>query len=199
MLCDKMLRMVEQTAITLLLKRWSAGETQALEPLSRAVHDELRRCAGRHLARRTANHTLQPTALINEAWVRLISQEQPPKCEDRAHFFGLASRLMRFVLVDHARARRAVKRGPAAGCIALDAGDIPIPNRVTDILEVNEALDRLSAHDDRKARIIDMRYFGGMAREEIAVAMGLTLATVKRDLRLGEAWLSRFMSHPEAV
>lgn len=194
-----MLRMAEQGPITVLLRRWSAGETDALGPLTEAVHDELRRCAGRHLARRSANNTLQPTALINEAWVRLIAQTQPPQCEDRAHFYAMASRLMRFVLVDHARARHAAKRGNPGERIDLTAIDIVSRDRFPDILEVNEALDRLAVHDERKARIIEMRYFGGMSREEIALATGLTVATVKRDLRLGEAWLSRFMGHAETL
>jgi RNA polymerase sigma factor (TIGR02999 family) len=187
--------MTEGLPVTQLLVRWSAGDAEALGPLTDAVQNELRSCARRQLGRRSRNHSLQPTALINEVWIRLIVQSHAPACESRAHFFGLASRLMRFVLIDHARARQSAKRSCEAEAIdletiAIQSHDLPGP----DILAVGEALDRLASHDDRKARIIEMRYFGGMSREEIGIALGLTLATVKRDLRLGEAWLSRFMS-----
>lgn len=188
--------MSEKGVITELLKGWRGGDEEALGALTEAVHNELRRCAGRYLARRSGNHTLQPTALINEAWIRLIAQSEPPLCENRSHFFGLAARLMRLVLIDHARARNAAKRGRAVERINLDAIDVFSPDRPADILEVSEALDRLTRQDERKARIIEMRYFGGMTREEIAEALGLSVATIKRDLRLGEAWLARFMAHP---
>jgi RNA polymerase sigma-70 factor (ECF subfamily) len=191
--------MSEQGGITQLLKRWSAGDADALAAITPAVHDELHRCAKRYLARHSRHHTLQPTALINEAWLRLMAQSHPPQCENRAHFCGLAARLMRLVLVDHARTRGAAKRGCAAKRISLAEVNIPCANRLPDILEVSEALDRLAAQDHRKARVIEMRYFGGMSREEIATVLDLTLATVKRDLRLGEAWLARFMTASESA
>jgi RNA polymerase sigma factor (TIGR02999 family) len=125
--------------------------------------------------------------------MRLIDQSQPIRVETRAHFFGIAAMLMRNVLVDYARASRAAKRGGAARAVTLEETLLISPNRAPDVLEVSEALDELAKVDERKAKVIELRYFGGMDREEIAVALGLTLATVKRDLRLGEAWLRRFL------
>jgi RNA polymerase sigma factor (TIGR02999 family) len=113
--------------------------------------------------------------------------------ESRAHFFGIAARLMRMILVDHARAQHAAKRGGTGIPVTLDDCMAVSPNRAPDILEIDEALDRLAAVDERKAKVIELRYFGGMEREEVAAALGLTIPTVKRDLRLGEAWLRRFL------
>ena len=158
--------------------------------MRRELHD----LARSYLRRGRPNQTLQPTALVNEAWLRLIGQAQPPRLENRAHFFGIAARLMRLVLVDHARAHRAAKRGGGdAEMITLGDAEALSPGRAPEVIEVHEALDELARVDERKAKVIELRYFGGMEREEIATALGLTLATVKRDLRLGEAWLRRFL------
>ncbi len=163
----------------------------ALEKLTPRVYDELHKLARAYLRRGQPVVTLQPTALINEAYLRLLDQSQPIQWENRAHFFGIAARVMRMVLVDHARAHRAAKRGGEAGVVALDDCMAVSPGRAPDVLEVNEALDLLAAVDERKANVIELRYFGGMNREEVAAALGLTVPTVKRDLRLGEAWLRR--------
>lgn len=154
---------------------------------------ELRSLARTYL-RRGRNQTLQPTALINEVYLRLIDQTQPLHWEGRSHFFGIAARLMRHILVDYARAHCAVKRGGGAVVVTLDELVVFSPNRPPDLLEVDDALTRLAQVDERKARVVELRYFGGMSREEIATACGLTVATVKRDLRLAEAWLRRDLS-----
>jgi RNA polymerase sigma factor (TIGR02999 family) len=124
----------------------------------------------------------------------LLDQSQPVQWENRTHFFGIAARLMRMILVDHARTHHAAKRGGAEVAVTLEDYMAVSPCRAPDVLEVDEALERLAEIDERKAKVIEMRYFGGMDREEVAAALGLTVATVKRDLRLGEAWLRRFLA-----
>jgi len=176
-----------------LLTQWSLGSQAALAELIPQVDRELHAIAKAYLRRGRGNQTLQPTALINEAWLRLLGQSQALRWENRAHFFGIAARLMRIVLVDHARSRAAAKRGGTPEAVTLDESMLLCPNRAPDVLEVSEALDQLAKVDERKAKVIELRYFGGMDREEIATALGLTVHTVKRDLRLGEAWLRRFL------
>ena len=189
-----MLLMGESPSVSQLLIAWGRGEPAALEELTPRVYRELHKLARVYLLRGRPNQTLQPTALINEAFLRLLDQSQPVQWENRAHFYGIAARLMRMILVDHARAHHAAKRGGAGVPITLDDCMAVSPGRAPDILEVDEALDRLAAVDERKAKVIELRYFGGMNREEVAAALGLTVPTVKRDLRLGEAWLRRFLA-----
>jgi RNA polymerase sigma factor (TIGR02999 family) len=186
--------MESAASVTQLLFRWGQGDRAALEELAPRVQGELHSLARAYLKRRRRNQTLQPTALINEAWVRLMGQSTTTKWEGRTHFFGIAARLMRIALVDYVRARRAVKRGGGLESPTLEQVTVLCPDRTPDILEVNEALDQLAKVDERKAKVIELRYFGGMSREEIAAALDLTLPTVKRDLRLGEAWLRRFLA-----
>jgi RNA polymerase sigma factor (TIGR02999 family) len=186
--------MGQESSITQLLVSWSEGNPTALEELTPHVYRELHALARSYLSRGRRNQTLQPTALVNEAWLRLIGQSQPQLWENRSHFFGIAARLMRLVLVDYARTHHAAKRGGAAEAVTLDEMRVLSPGRAPDVLEVNEALDQLAKVDERKAKVIELRYFGGMEREEIATAMDLTVSTVKRDLRLGEAWLRRFLA-----
>src|SRR5580704_8146207 len=181
-------------SVSQLLIAWGRGETAALEQLTPRVYGELHKLARAYLRRGSSGQSLQPTALINETFLRLLDQSQPVQWEDRAHFFGIAARLMRLILVDHARAHRALKRGGAAAAVTLDDCMAVSAGRAPDVLEVHEALDRLAAVDERKAKVIEMRYFGGMDREEVASALSLSVATVKRDLRLGEAWLRRFLA-----
>jgi RNA polymerase sigma factor (TIGR02999 family) len=172
-----------------LLIDWSNGNRAALDELTPHVYSELHALARTYLSRRR-NQALQPTALINEVYLRLIDQRRPIAWENRSHFFGIATRFMRLILVDHARARRALRRGGEA--VTLDETKVFSPNHdAADILDVDSALTRLAEVDERKARVIEMRYFGGMSREEIGCALDLTLPTVKRDLRLAEAWLRR--------
>ena len=182
--------MAESHSITRLLNDWSDGNPAALEELTPHLQQELHALARTYLSRDRQNHTLQPTALVNELYLRLIGSK-PVQWESRAHFFGIAARLMRNILVDHARTRRAAKRGGEAPAFTLQETEALSPYCAPDILEVDRALNRLAHLDERKAKVIELRYFGGMSREEIAFDRGLTLATVKRDLRLAEAWLRR--------
>jgi RNA polymerase sigma factor (TIGR02999 family) len=186
--------MVESHSVSALLIAWGRGEPAALEQLTPRVYRELHKLARAYLRRGLPGNSLQPTALINEAYLRLLDQAQPVQWENRVHFFGIAARLMRIILVDHARANHAAKRGGPATAITLDDCMAATPGRAVDVLEIHEALDRLAEVDERKAKVIELRYFGGMDREEVATALGLTLPTVKRDLRLGEAWLRRFLA-----
>jgi RNA polymerase sigma factor (TIGR02999 family) len=190
---------MDAASITQLLSRWGQGDRAALEELAPQVQKELHILARTYLKRGRPNQTLQPTALINEAWVRLMGQPTAMQWENRSHFYGIAARLMRIVLVDHARTRRALKRGGVLEPLTLEQVPLMAPGRAPEILEVNEALDELAKVDERKAQVIELRYFGGMSREEIATALGLTLPTVKRDLRLGEAWMRRFLAGENPV
>jgi RNA polymerase sigma-70 factor, ECF subfamily len=180
------------TPITQLLVDWCQGDHAALEELTPRVYRELQTLARSYLRRLGPNQTLQPTALVNEAWLRLIDQSQLPQWESRSHFFSIAARLMRLVLVDNARKQHAAKR-ERGQAVTLQDSIAMSPARSPDVLEVNEALDQLAKVDERKARVIELRYFAGMEREEIATALDLTVASVKRDLRMGEAWLRRFL------
>jgi RNA polymerase sigma-70 factor (ECF subfamily) len=181
----------EAEGITRLLVEWRAGDTTALERLTPIVYHELHRLAAAYLRRERPDHTLQPTALIHEAYVRLVDQNVPA-FNDRAHFFGLAAHLMRQILVDFARARKAVKRG-SGNKVDLDEAQHLSTTPSDDVLVLHDALDRLAAFDARKAQVVELKYFGGLTRTEVAEALGLTLATVKRDLALAEAWLRREM------
>jgi RNA polymerase sigma factor (TIGR02999 family) len=178
--------------VTQLLLRWGKGEAAALDSLVPIVHAELRRIADAYLRRERTGHTLQPTALVNEAWVRLIRNH--PDCESRKHFFALAAQAMRQILVDYSREARASKRG--GGSLVLKLGDA-VPVKECDFeqfLALNQALDQLAQVSPRHARVIEMRYFGGLNLEEIADLLSLSAATISREQRLAEAWLSRAMA-----
>ena len=172
-----------------LLADWKSGDRAALDRLMPIVYAEMRRLAAYHLKNERPGHTLQPTALIHEAYLRLMKQE-PPTVVSAPHFYSVASQVMRQVLVDFARSRKAAKRG-AGNQAPLEEDSAMSEQRADELIALDEALDRLKALDERKARVIELRFFGGFQREEIADALGLTLATVKRDLTLGEAWLRR--------
>jgi RNA polymerase sigma factor (TIGR02999 family) len=175
--------------ITRLLGEWRSGNRSALDQLSPIVHQELRRIAVAYMRRERADHTLQPTALINEAYVRLLGQGGI-SFSNRAHFFGIAAQIMRQILVDFARRRVAVKRGSGLREELNEAMQVSV-QQSEELLAVHQALDRLAAFDERKARIMEMRHFGGLSREEIAEVTGMSLATVKRDMHLAGAWLKR--------
>lgn len=181
-------------SISGLLVAWGRGESAALNQLVPLVYADLHTLARAYLRRGGPGQTLQPTELINEAFLRLLNQPHPVQWEDRAHFFGIAARLMRLILVDRARTDRAAKRGRTIALLSVDENAAISPGRAPDVLEIDEALDRLATIDKRKARVIELRYFAGMEREEVATALGLTLGTVKRDLRLGHAWLRRHLA-----
>jgi RNA polymerase sigma factor (TIGR02999 family) len=177
---------------TTLLQQCAGGNREALDALTPIVYAELRKLAVSFMRNERPGSTLQPTALIHEAYLQLVEHELPD-FESRAHFFGVAARIMRQLLIGNARAYRAQKRG--GGNRAEMPDDIPIPaQQAEELLAVDQALDRLARQDERKAKVIELKYFGGLSREEIAGTLGLTLATVKHDLAMGEAWLRRALS-----
>jgi len=186
--------MTEPRSVTQLLIEWRAGDRAALDELTPCVYRELHMLARAYLNRGGRSHTLQPTEVIDELYLRLIDPSQSVQWENRAHFFGIAARMMRMILVDYARARRAAKRGGDAGPVTLKETAVFSPGPAPDVLEVDEALSRLAQLDERKAKVIELHYFGGMTREEIAAELSLTVPTVKRDLRLAVAWLRRSLS-----
>ncbi len=184
--------------VTRLLREWSSGNQEALEKLLPLVYDELRRQAGGFFLRERGDHTLQPTALVHEAYLRLVGQNAID-WKDRTHFFGIAGRTMRQVLVDHARARNAEKRGGGRVQVGLDVADAAgaaAPVRAMDLLDLDRALSRLAAFDERQARLAELRLFAGLTIEESAEALQISHATVSREWRHAEAWLQREMSEP---
>lgn len=182
-------------SITQLLNDWSSGDQAALAELTPYVYRELHALARSYLRRERQNRTLQPTALINEVYLRLAGEWKGEQWENRSHFFSIAASIMRRVLVDYARFRRTLKRGGGHAPVALeDAAAISTSPHTLDILDLHDALDEFEKLDQRRAKVIELRFFGGMSREEIAYAMDLTLPTVKRDLRLAEAWLRNHLA-----
>ena len=176
--------------ITQLLRQWSDGDRSALERLMPLVYDELRRLAARYLKHERENHTLQPTALVNEAYLRLVNQEEV-EWECRAQFFGLAARLMRNILIDNARARRAAKRGSPRFSISVSKLNRISSQSELDLVALHEALERLAANDLRKSQIVEFRFFGGLTIDETAAILNLSHATVERDWNMARAWLRR--------
>ncbi len=176
--------------VTELLADWQRGDKSALDHLMPAVYEELRRLAGRYLARERSDHTLQATALVHEAYVKLVDQRSV-RWQNRAHFFGIAAQLMRRILVDHARRRDAAKRGDGARPLSLDEAPDQTPSPPVDILELDRALERLTTLDCQQGRIVEMRFFGGLTVEESAEVLGVSPRTVKREWRAARAWLYR--------
>ena len=185
---------MEGEGVTRLLLEWGAGDRAALDELVPLVFDELRRLAHSYLRRERADHTLQPTALVNEAYLRLVNQEGV-RWQSRAHFFGIAANLMRQILVDHARRRAAEKRGGAdLQRLSLTQAERVAEGAGVDVLALNEALDRLSAFDPQQARIVELKFFAGLTIEETAEVLNVSHATVERDWKLARAWLKRELS-----
>lgn len=181
----------DSNQITRLLVNCRGGDKDALDQLLPLVYHELRKLAASYLRTERCDHTLQPTALIHEAYVRMVGQEMP-EWQSRAHFFGVAARLMRQILVDHARTQRASKRGGQQQKISLeDAPPVFTHDNAAALLSLNDALMKLATLDERKARVVEMRAFGGMSVEETAMVLGVSQPTVKRDMRLAQAWLRR--------
>jgi len=179
--------------VTRLLSDWSRGDESALERLLPIVYAELRRIARRELGRERIDHTLQPTALINELYLRLVKQHSA-SWENRAQFFGVAAQLMRRILVDHARAQAAAKRGGSSPRVSLSqAGDVGVEPEL-EVLAVDRALTRLAELDANQARIVELRYFSGLTVEETAHVLGISSRTVKREWRLAKAWLFEQLS-----
>jgi RNA polymerase sigma factor (TIGR02999 family) len=178
--------------VTQLLTDWSNGDNKALDRLTPLVYAELRRLANHYLRREQVNHTLQPTALVHEAYLRLVDQSVPD-WKNRSHFFGVAAKLMRQILVDHARGQRAAKRDgghqvPLSDTIAI------AKDRSADLVELDGALNELERIDARKTRIVELRFFAGLSVEETARVMDLSVATVYRETRMAETWLYRKLS-----
>jgi RNA polymerase sigma factor (TIGR02999 family) len=181
--------------VTELLVRWSnGGDDAALEQLFPIVYRELEKIARRHLAGEAKNHTLQTTALVNEAYLKLIGNTRI-EWQNRAQFFGIAAQAMRRILIDHARAKIADKRGGAAQNVSLDAGEIDVSDgRAAELLLLDEALKKLADKDPERARIVELRYFGGLSVEETAEALNTSVSTVMRSWRVAKAWLYKELS-----
>ncbi len=179
--------------VTEILRGWSAGDGAAEERLFPLVYDELRRQARRFLAKERADNTLQPTALVHEAYLKLIDQTRV-SWQNRAHFFGIASQLMRRIVVDHARAHASEKRGGAMIRLSLEDVRIPIEERADGLIALDEALKNLAEFDERKSKIVEMRFFGGLSDEEIAEVLQISTRTVLRDWKTARLWLYRELS-----
>jgi RNA polymerase sigma factor (TIGR02999 family) len=183
--------------VTQLLLAWSKGDRAALEDLLPVVYGELRRIAGRYLRHERPGHTLQPTALVHEAYVKLVDQRHA-QWQNRAQFFGVAAQLMRRILVDHARAHAAAKRGGGVSPVTLMDAAGASPPRGVDVLALDEALSRLTGLYPEQGRLVELRFFGGLTIEETGEAMGLSPATVKRQWTVARAWLLHSL-HREAT
>jgi RNA polymerase sigma factor (TIGR02999 family) len=179
--------------VTRLLHDWQGGDRAALEKLTPLVYDELRRLASHYLRGERRDHTLQGTALVHEAFIRLVGQSGL-ELHSRAHFVGVAARLMRQILVDHARRHAAAKRGGGERGLSLKASAVFAPERAADLIALDDALQGLAKFDPRKSRIVELRYFGGLSIEEIGEVEEIAVATVRRQMRTAEAWLHREMS-----
>ena len=176
--------------ITQLLAAWRGGDRGALEQLTPLVYDELRRLANRYLRGERRDHTLQGTALVHEAYIRLLGHNNQD-WQSRAHFFGVAARLMREILVDHARRHSAAKRGSGKPPVSLTEAAIFSVERASELVALDDALQELSRLDPERSRIVELRYFGGLSIEEIGEVEHVSIATVRRRLRMAEAWLHR--------
>jgi len=179
--------------VTQLLVDWSNGNRAALDRLTPLVYEELHRLAHRHMRLERPNHTLQTSALVNEAYVRLVDQRNL-HWKNRAHFFSIASKLMRRVLVDLARAHHRTKRGSGALAVSLDEAAIVSRERAAELVALDDALTSLAEIDPRKSQVVELRFFGGMSVEEAAEALGVSPITVKRDWSTAKAWLYRAIS-----
>jgi RNA polymerase sigma factor (TIGR02999 family) len=179
--------MSSSPTVTTLLRNWRSGDKAAMDELTPLIYDDLRRIAGRHLRAERSGHTLQATALVNEAFVRLA--DAGLEFEDRAHFLSIAARTMRRILTDYGRARRSQKRGGGQAPVTLHE-ELVSAGGTTDIVDVDDALTKLADLDARKSDVLVLHYFGGMTFDETAEALGISAATVDRDLRLAKAWLA---------
>ncbi len=174
--------------VSLLLRAWRGGDQLALEKLMPLVYDELRRLAHRYMVREKAGHTLQTTALVNEAYLRLVDLKQI-EWQDRAHFFAISARFMRRILVDFARSRGYQKRGGDAKQVSLDESVFVSPEPDAELVRIDEVLSALAEFDERKAKVVELRFFGGMTEDETAEVLHVSRETVKRDWRLAKNWL----------
>ena len=178
----------EAHQVTQLLADWRQGEEAALEKLTPLVYEELRRLAHRYMAGQQPDHTLQTTALVNEAYLRLVDQTKP-SFANRSHFFAVAATAMRQILVNHAKAQQRQKRGGGASKVDLDTAALISPEQTKTVLDVDEALERLAELDSRKAQVVELKYFGGLNQDEIAEVLKISIVTVRRDWLFARAWL----------
>ena len=181
-----------QPEITRILRAWSGGDREAVDDLMPLVYDELHKVAARYLRKQRQDHTLQPTALVNEAYLKLIDISSV-SWQDRAHFFAVASQTMRHVLVDHARSKNRDKRGGGAQKLSLDEAVSFSKNQEVDLLALDESMRELAVMDEQQSRIVELRFFGGLTVDETAVVLHISPATVKREWRIAKAWLHNRM------
>ena len=184
--------MASPQEVTRLLQAWADGSQSALEALTPLVYGELRRLAAGYMRNQSPGHTLQPTALVHKAFLRLAGRA--PDCENRSHFYGIAAHLMRQILVDHARTRQARKRGGRFLALSLDEELVASPERDPDLVALDEALERLEGVDRRKARVVEMRFFGGLSVRESAEVLHVSEVTVRREWQFAKTWLLRELS-----
>jgi len=189
---DILAPMASPHEITRLLKEWANGAQSALDALTPLVYEELRRLAESYMRSESPGHTLQPTALVHEAFLRLVGRA--PDCDNRSQFYGVAAHLMRQILIDYARTRQAVKRGSRFVHLSLEEDLVVCHERDGDLLALDEALERLAALDPRKARVIEMRFFGGLSVQESAEVLNVSEVTVRRDWQFAKTWLLREIS-----
>ncbi|MGJ5820290.1 sigma-70 family RNA polymerase sigma factor [Paludibaculum fermentans] len=183
----------DTAAVTRLLRQWQSGEANALEELTPLVYHELRRIASGFLRREREGHTLQPTALLHEAYLRLVDQRDKD-WKSRAHFYGVAAHLMRLILVDYARSKARLKRGGEAQRVEWNEAVSASAARPASLTALDDALSELEKLDPRKGRVVELRYFGGLSVEETAEVLGVSTATIGREQRMAEAWLQRQMT-----
>ena len=177
-------------SVSQLLAAWSDGDQTALDQLTPLVYDELHRVARRYMRRESPAHTLQTSALVNEAYLRLVDQKNI-RWQNRSHFFGIAAKLMRRILVDHARAHARAKRGGEAQKLSLDEKAGMSKEQVVDLVAIDEALSKLAEFDPHKSRIVEMKFFGGLSTDEIAECLNVSSRTIEREWRKAKAWLKR--------
>jgi RNA polymerase sigma factor (TIGR02999 family) len=183
----------ERQLVTQLLQQWGSGNKAALDELMPIVYEQLRKLASKCLRAERPDHTLRATALVNEAYLRLVDADVA--WEDRVHFFAVSARLLRRILIDHAKALKRDKRVGGAEKVELDEAVLVGPQATGGILELDEALQRLSAHDQRKGALVELLFFGGLTYDEAAAALEISPATVHRELTMAKAWLYRELSH----
>ena len=184
--------MLHPPEITRLLIAWCDGDKTAFDKLTPLVERELHRIARHYMHRENPGHTLQTTALVNEAYIRLVNQREV-RWQNRAHFFGIAAQIMRRILLNHARNRHRVKRGGGAMQVSLSEAAVVSEEKSAELVALDEALERLAEVDERKARVVELRYFGGLSVEESAEVLGVSQVTVMRDWNMAKAWLTREM------
>lgn len=199
MICFGRMEERSEAPVTKLLRDWRGGDAGAFEKIAEAVHRELRRLAASYMSRERVGHTLQPTALVNEACIRLISQGEDVDWENRSHFVAIAAQHMRQILVDHARRRNAEKRGSGQAVVSLDEVQAGVEAPLVELLALDTALSKLAETDQRKAKVMELKYFGGLGAEEIATVLSVSVKTVEKDVQFAKAWLRSALGRSAAA